>query len=34
MVTWETLERRCLWRSRWYNLRRDRVRTPAGHEFT
>jgi ADP-ribose pyrophosphatase len=34
MAAWETLERRFLWQSRWYNLRQDRVRTQAGHEFT
>jgi ADP-ribose pyrophosphatase len=34
MAAWETLDRRYLWQSRWYNLRQDRVRTPAGHEFT
>jgi ADP-ribose pyrophosphatase len=31
---WETLDSRFLWQSRWYNLRQDRVRTHAGHEFT
>jgi ADP-ribose pyrophosphatase len=30
----ETLDRRYIWRSRWYSLRQDRVRTRAGHEFT
>jgi ADP-ribose pyrophosphatase len=34
MPRWETLDRRYLWQSRWYNLRQDRVRTAAGHEFT
>jgi ADP-ribose pyrophosphatase len=34
MPVWETLGRHYLWQSRWYNLRQDRVRTPAGHEFT
>jgi ADP-ribose pyrophosphatase len=34
MPVWETLDRRFLWQSRWYNLRQDRVRTQAGHEFT
>lgn len=34
MHSWETLDRRYLWQSRWYNLRQDRVRTPTGHEFT
>jgi ADP-ribose diphosphatase len=34
MPVWETLDRRYLWQSRWYNLRQDRVRTAAGHEFT
>jgi ADP-ribose diphosphatase len=29
----ETLGRDYLWQSRWYDLRQDRVRTPAGHEF-
>jgi ADP-ribose pyrophosphatase len=31
---WETLDSSFLWQSRWYNLRRDRVRTQTGHEFT
>lgn len=34
MALWETLDRRFLWQSRWYKLRQDRLRTPAGHEFT
>jgi ADP-ribose pyrophosphatase len=34
MAVWETLDSRTLWQSRWYNLRQDRLRTPAGHEFT
>jgi ADP-ribose pyrophosphatase len=34
MAVWETLDSRLLWQSQWYNLRQDRVRTPAGHEFT
>jgi len=34
MPVWETLDRRYLWQSQWYNLRQDRVRTAAGHEFT
>jgi ADP-ribose pyrophosphatase len=34
MPVWKTLETRLLWRSRWYNLRQDRLRTQAGHEFT
>jgi ADP-ribose pyrophosphatase len=34
MAVWETLDSRFLWQSRWYNLRQDRVRTAAGHEFT
>ena len=34
MPVWETLDSRFLWQSRWYNLRQDRLRTPAGHEFT
>ena len=34
MPAWETLDRNYLWQSRWYNLRQDRVRTAAGHEFT
>jgi ADP-ribose pyrophosphatase len=34
MPIWETLDRHTLWQSRWYSLRQDRVRTPAGHEFT
>jgi ADP-ribose pyrophosphatase len=31
---WDTLASRYLWQSRWYNLREDRLRTQAGHEFT
>ena len=34
MPVWETLDSQFLWQSRWYNLRQDRVRTQAGHEFT
>jgi ADP-ribose pyrophosphatase len=34
MSIWETLDSRVLWQSPWYNLRQDRVRTRAGHEFT
>lgn len=34
MPVWETLDSRYLWQSRWYNLRQDRLRTAAGHEFT
>ena len=34
MAVWETLDSRTLWQSRWYNLRQDRLRTPAGHEFS
>lgn len=34
MPEWETLNRRFLWQSGWYNLRQDRLRTPAGDEFT
>jgi ADP-ribose pyrophosphatase len=34
MPPWETLDSKYLWRSRWYNLRQDQVRTQAGHEFT
>jgi ADP-ribose pyrophosphatase len=34
MSVWKTLSSRVLWQSRWYNLRQDRVRTQAGHEFT
>lgn len=34
MSVWETLDSRFLWRSRWYNLRQDRLRTQGGHEFT
>ncbi len=34
MDGWQTLESRSLWQSQWYNLRQDRVRTQAGHEFT
>jgi ADP-ribose pyrophosphatase len=34
MAIWETLDSKFLWRSEWYSLRQDRVRTHAGHEFT
>ena len=34
MSAWQTLDSCFLWQSRWYNLRQDRVRTEAGHEFT
>jgi ADP-ribose pyrophosphatase len=34
MAVWERLDSRTLWQSRWYNLRQDRLRTPAGHEFS
>jgi ADP-ribose pyrophosphatase len=34
MPVWETLDRRYLWQSKWYNLRQDRLRTPEGDEFT
>ena len=34
MTTWETLDSRYLWKSQWYNLRQDRLRTASGHEFT
>jgi ADP-ribose pyrophosphatase len=34
MSIWKVLESTLLWQSRWYNLREDRLRTPAGHEFT
>ena len=34
MSIWETLSSRFLWKSRWYNLRQDLVRTQEGHEFT
>jgi ADP-ribose pyrophosphatase len=34
MPVWETLDRRFLWQSRWYNLRQDRVRSQTGHGFT
>ena len=34
MPEWEILDRRFLWQSGWYNLRQDRLRTPAGDEFT
>jgi ADP-ribose pyrophosphatase len=33
-VVWETLATRYLWRSRWYNLRQDQLRTQSGYEFT
>ncbi len=31
---WETLTTVYLWRSRWYNLRQDRLRLPGGEEIT
>ena len=34
MTVWETLDSKYIWRSRWYHLRQDRLRTPTGHEFT
>jgi ADP-ribose pyrophosphatase len=34
MDVWDRLSSRYLWRSPWYNLRQDRLRTPQGHEFT
>ena len=34
MQVWETLDSRYLWKSKWYNLRQDRLRTQDGHEFT
>lgn len=34
MPVWETLDRRYLWQSQWYNLRQDRLRAPNGAEFT
>ena len=34
MQVWETLDSRYLWKSKWYNLRQDRLRTHNGHEFT
>ena len=34
MPLYETLESRFLWKSQWYNLRQDRLRTPDGYEFT
>ena len=34
MTVWETLDSKHIWRSHWYNLRQDRLRTPAGREFT
>jgi ADP-ribose pyrophosphatase len=34
MPVWETLNRRYLWQSPWYNLRQDQVRTQDGHTFT
>ena len=34
MTVWETLDSKYIWRSRWYHLRQDRLRTPIGHEFT
>lgn len=34
MPVWETLNSRLIWKSRWYNLRQDCLRTQDGHEFT
>jgi ADP-ribose pyrophosphatase len=34
MPVWETLSRRYLWKSHWYNLQQDQVRTRDGHIFT
>ena len=34
MAIWETLDSKNLWKSHWYNLRQDRLRTPEGREFT
>jgi ADP-ribose pyrophosphatase len=34
MGVWQTLGSEYLWQSKWYNLRQDRLRTQAGHEFT
>ena len=34
MAVWETVDRKYLWQSHWYNLRQDRVLTHEGQEFT
>ena len=34
MTIWERIDSKYLWRSRWYNLRQDRLRAPGGDEFT
>ncbi len=34
MSAWKMLETRFLWKSKWYNLRQDRLRDRDGHEFT
>jgi ADP-ribose pyrophosphatase len=34
VTVWETLDSKYIWRSRWYHLRQDRLRTPVGREFT
>ncbi|MGD8488825.1 MAG: NUDIX hydrolase [Anaerolineae bacterium] len=34
MPVWETLSRRYLWQSQWYNVQQDQVRTRDGHIFT
>jgi ADP-ribose pyrophosphatase len=34
MTTWQRLDSRILWQSRWYSLRQDRLCTSVGHEFT
>ena len=34
MGEWQRLGSKYLWQSKWYNLRQDRLRTQAGHEFT
>jgi ADP-ribose pyrophosphatase len=34
VTVWETLDSKYIWRSHWYNLRQDRLRTRVGREFT
>ena len=34
MAVWETLDSKYLWKSHWYNLRQDRLRSPEGRKFT
>jgi ADP-ribose pyrophosphatase len=33
MTVWETISSKYIWKSEWYNLRQDRLRTRDAHEF-